>query len=187
MVCKYMLCIVKVKRREKGKNQKKFLPNNKMEQIQLKEMVEYYSSLRNPTDQENLVAMLREIQEVDGWISQETISYICSALKLKETFLKCIIQRFPSFKLAPYRHTVTVCSGERCKKKDGETILNIWKELLKPDQNGISQDQIFCLRIRNCLKHCVQAPSFQIDDKMYSNVKPSDIRKIIEDYRNQNK
>ncbi|CVI70952.1 NADP-reducing hydrogenase subunit HndA [Clostridiales bacterium CHKCI001] len=156
-----------------------------MEQVQLEEIVEYYSCVKNPKDQENIVAMLREIQEIDGWISQEAITYICSALELKETFLKCLIQRLPSLKLAPYQHIVTICSGERCKRKGGDIILNTWKEILKPDQNGISKDQVFCLRVRNCLKHCTQAPSFQVDEKLYSNVKPSDIRKIIENYRSK--
>lgn len=156
-----------------------------MEQIQLEEIVNYYSSVRNPKEQENIIAMLREIQEVDGWISQNTITYICSALELKETFLKCLIQRFPSLKLAPYQHIVTVCSGERCKRKGGDLIFNTWKEILKPDQNGISRDQVFCLRIRNCLKHCTQAPSFQIDEQIYSNIKLSDIGKIIERYRSK--
>ena len=61
-----------------------------MEQIQLEEIVNYYSSVRNPKEQENIIAMLREIQEVDGWISQNTIIYICSALELKETFLNLL-------------------------------------------------------------------------------------------------
>ena len=37
----------------------------------VEEIIEYYAGERNPKEQENLVAMLREIQEVEGYISRE--------------------------------------------------------------------------------------------------------------------
>ena len=35
---------------------------------EIREIIEYYASQRNAAEQENIVSMLREIQEVEGYI-----------------------------------------------------------------------------------------------------------------------
>ncbi len=90
---------------------------------QLEEIFSYYNSIRKPVQQEDVVNMLREIQELYGFISPEMKQRVADTLEIKESVLTCLIKRFPGLKEADYQHVVTVCSGERCGKKNGNKIL----------------------------------------------------------------
>ena len=151
-----------------------------MEEQKRKELLHYYSSVQNPKEQENIISMLREIQDLDGYISEVMIKEICECLDIKENFLICLIRRFPSLKILPYQHTVTVCVGPRCQRKNADQILKAVREVLKPDENGVSEDQIFYLRVQNCLKHCAVGPSFLVDDVLYSRVNPKNVKTIFD-------
>ena len=76
---------------------------------EIKEIIEYYAGQKEPKDQENLTAMLREIQETEGWIPSEACRMAAEKLGVKESVLNCIIKLYPSLKAAPYVHE----SGER--------------------------------------------------------------------------
>ena len=85
---------------------------------EIKEIIEYYAGQKEPKDQENLTAMLREIQETEGWIPSEACQMAAEKLGVKESVLACIIKLYPSLKAAPYVHEILLCTGERCQRKD---------------------------------------------------------------------
>ena len=84
------------------------------EQETIEEIFEYYKGRDDCASQESLVDMFREIQEVYGYIPAELKERMAREFCVKETFLNCIIQRYPSLKEQKITHTVIVCSGERC-------------------------------------------------------------------------
>ena len=70
---------------------------------EIREIIDYYSGQRNPQEQENIVAMLREIQETEGCISMNVQEEAAEALGVKPSVLSCIIKRYPSLKEATAR------------------------------------------------------------------------------------
>ncbi len=105
---------------------------------QIEEILEYYSSRPNAGSQENLVAMLREIQETEGCIPGEIQREAADRLGVKESVLACLVKLYPTLKPAPYCHELVLCTGERCGKKDSLEILHAVKKRLKPGKDGIS-------------------------------------------------
>ena len=85
---------------------------------EVREIIEYYAVQIEPKAQESLTAMLREIQETEGWIPSEACQMAAEKLGVKESVLACIIKLYPSLKAAPYVHEILLCTGERCQRKD---------------------------------------------------------------------
>ena len=123
----------------------------------VEEIIEYYAGERNPKEQENLVAMLREIQEMAA-----------EKIGIKTTVLSCIIQRYPSLKGADYAHEMVLCSGARCGCKGGPEIIEAVKRELKIGKDGMSANKKVHVVTRNCLKQCKTSPNMLVDGKLYS-------------------
>ena len=129
--------------------------------------------------------MLREIQEFYGFISPEMKQHAAEALGVKEGILSCLIRRFPSLKEADYQHTVTVCTGERCGRKQGMKILQEVKRELQIDEEYSSRQHIkkkngkCLLKTQNCLKQCRTAPNLMIDGKVYHQIKLEDVHNLL--------
>ena len=134
----------------------------------IEEIIEYYAGERNPKEQENLVAMLREIQEVEGYIPKEAQEKAAEKIGIKTTVLSCITQRYPSLKGENYGHEIVLCSGARCGCKGGPEIIDAVKKELKIGKDGISANRKVHVVIRNCLKQCKTSPNMMIDGKLYS-------------------
>lgn len=152
---------------------------------QLEEIFSYYDTLDKPAQQEEMINMLREIQELCGFISPEMKQRAANSLGVKETMLTCLIRRFPSLKEANYQHVITVCTGERCNRKNGNEILKAVKRELQiygacpANSPMLSKNGRSLLKTQNCLKHCRTSPNLMIDGKMYCNVRPEDVHRLL--------
>lgn len=147
---------------------------------EVKEIIEYYAGQKEAKVQENLTAMLREIQETEGWIPQEAVQMAAEELGIKESVLNCIIKLYPSLKAAPYVHEILLCTGERCQRKDSLTILEELKKKLKTDKDGLSQDKRILVTTRNCLKKCGTSPNIYVDGVHYPNITKEKILKLAD-------
>ena len=152
---------------------------------EIKEIIEYYAGQKEPKDQENLTAMLREIQETEGWIPSEACRMASEKLGVKESVLNCIIKLYPSLKAAPYVHEILLCTGERCQKKDSMEILEAVKKKLQADRDGLSRDKRILLTTRNCLKKCRTSPNVCIDGVHYSNMTKEKILKLTDSLKQE--
>lgn len=151
---------------------------------QLEDIFAYYGSLDKPVPQDETVNLLREIQELCGFISPEMKRRVADTLGVKETVLTCLIRRFPSLKEADYCHTVTVCTGERCGRRQGMEIFQAVKrelQIREIDSGGsaLSKNGKVLLKTQNCLKQCRTSPNLMIDGKVYRQVRPEEVPKLL--------
>lgn len=152
---------------------------------ELEEIFAYYDKMDKPAPQEEVVNLLREIQELYGFISPEMKQCAADTLGVKEVVLTCLIRRFPSLKEADYQHTVTVCTGERCGKKQGMEIFQAVKRKLQIEEDNpggkpmLSKNGKVLLKTQNCLKQCRTSPNLMIDGKIYRQVKPEDVPELL--------
>ena len=137
---------------------------------EIREIIDYYSKQRNPQEQENIVAMLREIQEAEGCITVKVQETAAEALGVKRSVLSCIIKRYPSLKEADYAHEVVLCTGKSCQCKNSMEILDMVKKEFGISKDGISADGSFHLTTRNCLKQCRTSPNMLLDGELYANL-----------------
>ncbi len=150
---------------------------------EIREIIDYYSRQRNPQEQENMVAMLREMQEVEGCISMEVQKAAAEALGVKQVVLSCIIKRYPSLKEAAYCHEVVLCTGKSCQNKNSMEILEAVKKQLGISKDGISADGNIHLTTRNCLKQCRTSPNMLLDGELYTNLTKEKVLSLLEKRR----
>lgn len=150
--------------------------NNETQQHDLHEIIRYYCSQPHAGDQENLVTMLREVQELLGCIPVDVQEDISAALSLKPIVIRQLIKLFPSLTSAPRRHKITVCTGPACSAVGSDLLLDALREAIRTKP--------FTLTVKNCLKQCRTAPNLRIGDDLYASVKPEDIPDILDRYTN---
>lgn len=134
----------------------------------LEEIFEYYKNSKDPQNQENLITMLREIQEVCGFISPEHCQRAADTAGVKLSAVTCLMKLYKSLKAADYVHEIRVCTGPVCMSKHAG-ILDAVRTELNIQRNGVSADGQILLDTTGCLKHCKTAPNIMIDGVVYSN------------------
>lgn len=144
---------------------------------QWQEILSYYGGQRDAQSQENAVALLREVQELYGFIPTEKIGHMAEALGVKEAFLRQLIKLYPSFKKAPYQHCVTVCTGARCGEKSSAAVFEAVLKAAEAREAGT-----FKIVMKECLKECKTAPNIKVDGDTYGNVRPEEAADILSRY-----
>ncbi len=147
---------------------------------EIEEIFSYYSRQKDKSSQEMVVALLQELQEVQGCLTPELKRRTQEITEVSASFLQCLIRMYPSLKETRCSHEIIACTGERCAKKEGLAILEQLRKELKPDKNGVSADGEFELRTRNCLKQCRTSPNLLIDGDLYCGDDLKDIRKLLQ-------
>lgn len=148
---------------------------------EIEEIFSYYGKQRDKSSQKMVVSLLRELQEVEGCITPELKRRVMETTEVTDKFLNCLIKMYPSIKEVKQVHEIIACTGERCAKKDGMTILQNLRRELEIKKDGSSADGRIELRTRNCLKQCRTSPNMYIDGKLYSGEQLKNIKKLLND------
>ncbi len=146
----------------------------------LLEILEYYSHRPDPSQQDNIVAMLREIQDLLGCIPQGVQQQAAEAVGTKQSVISLLVRRFPSLKEAPYQHRITVCSGQRCSGKGAAQLLQALQQTLQVDAQGLSKDGRILLTTQNCLKQCTKGPNLLLNGTLHSAMTPEKAKQLVQ-------
>ncbi len=144
-----------------------------------KEILNYYAGQRDRKEQAVIVQMLNELQEANTFLTEELKELASLTAGVPLSFINLLVKTYPSLKEASYTHVITVCSGERCAKKNGAQIAERVRKELRIGKNNLSADGTCLLKTRNCLKQCRTSPNFLIDDVLYTNVTVENIPQIL--------
>lgn len=144
---------------------------------QWQEIVDYYGGQKDAKSQDNIVEMLREVQELYGYIPSEKTCAMADALGVKQTLLLQLIKLYPSFKKAPYGHCITVCTGARCGGKGSAEVFEAVLKAVETRESGA-----FKIMMKECLKQCKTAPNLMVDSDSYGHVKPDEVASILSKY-----
>ena len=113
--------------------------NEKMD-TEVRQILDYYRGLPERGSQEVIVSMMRELQDVCGWIGPSILEEAAQAAGVKESLIQVIMKRYPSLKKSPYVHEIIVCTGRNCAGRDNLKVLQEVRQLLKIGSDGISED-----------------------------------------------
>lgn len=149
----------------------------------IKEILEYYGSQRDRSSQEMIVQMLREIQDVKGFITPQLKKMAAETAGVNESLIQIIIKRYPSLKEVNYKHVITACTGPRCGAKQAMDLLEVLKKELDIQRDGISKDGTIYLKTQNCLKHCKTSPNILVDGILVPYVTEEKIKELVKNLR----
>ena len=147
-----------------------------MELNEIRELTDYYRQQGAPSDQQMLIALLREAQEAEGGVlSQSTLHAIAEAYALKDAVLMALIRRIPALRCEDVPHKLEVCGTCRA----GAAIRDFIETEYQVKSGGVCKEAGFSYRITTCMKNCKNGPSIRWDGTLYSRADKALIEKLV--------
>ncbi len=138
----------------------------------------------HPSTQDNLLAILHDIQDSLGHIPQEAVADIAETLNLSIAEVHGVISFYHYFRRTPPgKHTIRICRAESCQAMNGKSLQNYAKKQLDIDWHETTNDGAFSLEPVYCLGNCACSPSLTINDDVYGRVTPERFDELIANYR----
>ena len=133
---------------------------------------------------DHLIPILQEVQEAEGYLSQESITKVGKALALPSSKIFGVATFFNMFRFQPKgKYHVTVCRGTACHVKGSGKALDMVIKTLKIQPGETTRDMMFSLETVACMGACGLAPVVNINGQFYAKVSPMKLQRIIEECR----
>ncbi|MFC2084126.1 NAD(P)H-dependent oxidoreductase subunit E [Bacteroidota bacterium] len=128
-----------------------------------------------------LISVLEEIQAKYGYLPENTLKSISKKTGRSLVDIYGVATFYKSFSLKPRgKHLISVCLGTACHVRNAPVIAEEFTNQLGIKSGETTDDRVFTLEHVNCLGACALGPIVVIDGHYFSNVKPSQIKSIIE-------
>lgn len=130
------------------------------------------------------IPILQEVQEIEGYISNDTIREISAVTGIPSAELYGIATFYSMFRLKPQgRHTIRTCKGTACHVSGADTIASAIRTHLKlPENEDTTDDDRFTVLEVACLGCCSLAPVIMIDDTTYGKLTIGKLARILDSY-----
>jgi len=126
---------------------------------------------RNDLSREQLIPLLQQIQEKDGFLSQTAMSELALALDTPVARIYGVATFYNQFRFAPLgEHVIEVCRGTACHVKQSLTIAQHLQRRFKLRPDGNSADGRFSVLSVACLGACSIAPVIKLDGEFYGHL-----------------
>jgi NADH-quinone oxidoreductase subunit E len=139
-------------------------------------------------EQKDLIHILHDIQEKDGYVSPEAISNIAGRLKISESEIYGVLTFYKAFSLEPRgKHQITICMGTACHVRGAPAILDEFERRLGIASGETSEDKEFSLETVNCVGACALGPIAITDGEYQGQLKTKDVEKLLEKIKSEKK
>lgn len=148
---------------------------------QLKKVIEAKKDLRQP-----LIEILREAQEIFGYLPQEVQEFVAEELKVPAGKVFGVVTFYNFFSMEPRgKYIINVCTGTACYVKGAPRLIQMLEELLGIKMGETTADGLFTITSVRCVGACSLAPVFVIGEDTFGRIESRDqLEKIITEYRN---
>ena len=131
----------------------------------------------------SVIGVLRECQDVVGYLPVELIDYISDGLNLSSSEVFGVASFYSLFSFEPKgRHLIKVCMGTACYVKGIQEAVNRIENQYNLKEGGTSEDRRFSLEAVRCLGACGLAPVVVVDQDTYGGVKAEKVLETLEKY-----
>lgn len=131
-----------------------------------------------------LIPVLQITQALFGYLPESALKKISEALGKPYSEVAGVVGFYSFFTTVPRgKHLVRVCLGTACYVRGGKEVLAALKEQLRIEVGETSSDRMFSLDVGRCFGACGLAPVIMIDDDVHQRVRPTQLPKILERYR----
>jgi NADH-quinone oxidoreductase E subunit len=147
-------------------------------------MVSVDDILSKYSKRSDLVAVLEDIQEAYGYVSEDNMRCVEQVLKIPLVEIYGVATFYAAFKLKPSgRHVIKVCTGTACHVKRSDLIHTYLQEKLGIKDKETTPDGKFTLEAVNCLGACAYAPTMMIDEEVFGQLTNEKVDKVLENYK----
>ncbi len=137
----------------------------------------------NKTIPGSIIGVLRECQDVVGWLPVELIDYISDGLNLSRSEVFGVASFYSLFSLTPKgRHRIKVCMGTACYVKGIKEVISRIGNEYQVEEGCTTEDRRFSLEAVRCLGACGLAPVVVVDQDTYGDVKADKVLETLDKY-----
>ncbi len=138
----------------------------------------------NREKQGALMPVLQEAQGKFGYLPIEILKIISNELSIPLAEIYGVTTFYSQFTFIPKgKNDISVCLGTACYVKGAEKIMAELEKVLDIKSGGTTTDLKFSITPTRCIGACGLAPVINVNEDTYGQLKPEDIKGIIEKYR----
>ena len=131
----------------------------------------------------SIIGVLRECQDVVGWLPVALIDYISDGLNLSRSEVFGVASFYSLFSFTPKgRHLIKACMGTACYVKGIKEVMSRIVNEYQLEEGSTTEDRRFSLEAVRCLGACGLAPVVVVDEDTYGDVKADKVIKVLEKY-----
>ena len=131
-----------------------------------------------------LMPALQRAQDIYGYLPIEVQTIIANYLELSLEEVFGVVTFYSLFSLQPKgKYKISVCLGTACYVKGSGVIFDKLAEKLGIAPGECTPDGKFSLEACRCVGACGLAPVMTINEKVYGNLTPDDLDKILAEYQ----
>lgn len=148
----------------------------------LNSLEKFISNISKDDSEGELINVLREAQEIFGYLPQEVQLFISRKMEIPASKVFGVASFYSFFTMEPRgKHIINVCLGTACFVKGAEKIIDELRKKLNIKNGTTSDDGMYTVDTVRCIGACGLAPVLLVDDKVYGRVTSEDIDKIIKE------
>lgn len=132
---------------------------------------------------EFLLPILQDLVIRNNYLSEESMMLVAKELDISAADVYGTAS-FYSFLDTEQRgkYVIRVCKTISCDMKGKNEILHVIHDTLKINVGETTSDKKFSLLTTNCIGWCHKSPAMLINDTPYTDLTPSKVTKILQDY-----
>jgi len=132
---------------------------------------------------ENLIPILQDVQNEEGFLSPEAIGWISRRLRISESDIYGVATFYAQFRFhPPGEHAITVCLGTACHVRGGEQLTAYLEHRLGITRGQTTPDGKYELYHVACLGCCALAPVVKTDETIHSQMSVLKLGKVMDEY-----
>jgi len=131
-----------------------------------------------------LVESLQDIQQAEGYLSQESMGAVSEGLRVPLIEVYRVANFYRAFSLRPRgRHVITVCTGTACHVRGAPRMLDEVAGQLGVQPGETTEDGLFTVESVNCLGACALGPVVVLNGDYHHHMTPGKLRKLVASLR----
>jgi NADH-quinone oxidoreductase subunit E len=129
---------------------------------------------------ENLIPILQDVQEAEGYLSENAIISIGRFLHMSTTKIYGLATFYDRFRFIPAgRVHMRVCNGTTCFINGSGAVVTAVREALGIEPGQTTRDGRFSYELTACQGGCNEGPVVCVGENYYTHIRPEDIPELI--------
>lgn len=145
------------------------------------ELIEQSSS--KPYSESYLISVLQQVQNDDGFLSREAMDEVSWRMQIPAAKVTGVATFYHFFSFKPRgKIRITICLGTACYVRGAQDVMERFLSILGTKEGETTSDGLFSVESARCLGACAMAPIILVNERVYGNVKPDDVRGILREH-----
>lgn len=145
----------------------------------VEELVERYGD-----SQEGLVEILRDMNQLQGYLTRESLDAVAQRLELPPSTVYSVASFYSLISLKPLgKHVIRFCEDAPCHVAGGREIWETLEHEIGVPFGETTLDGQWSLLPTSCIGACAVGPVMMIDEDIYGNLTADKVRDILARYR----